>query len=821
MDAPSAGLTEPAQPGGPADTTDPEPPPIQVWPGTPYPLGATYDGAGTNFSLFSEVANAVDLCLIESDGTERRIRLEEVDGYCWHCYLPNVGPGQFYGFRVHGPYDPPAGLRCDPSKLLLDPYGKAFHGDFDGDASLFSYPLPDRHDGVGVPSEPGESIEATSDGPSTPATETGPPRGNAEPGDGYAPTKDAADTGGAPALSDGTPDEATGARTSSTETSPEAMAEPAPATDEPADPALPQLNSLGHTMLSVVINPYFDWQNDHSPGHPYHQTIIYEAHVKGMTATHPDVPAQLRGTYAGLCHPAIIDHLKELGVTAIELMPVHQFMQDTVLRDQGLRNYWGYNTFGFLAPHIEYASNPDRPASAVTEFKAMVREFHKAGIEVILDVVYNHTAEGNHMGPTISFRGIDNRAYYRVVEDNREMYMDYTGTGNSLNARHPHTLQLIMDSLRYWILEMHVDGFRFDLASTLARELHDVDRLSAFFDIVQQDPVISQVKLIAEPWDIGEGGYQVGNFPPQWTEWNGKYRDTVRDYWRGEPATLGEFASRLTGSSDLYEATGRRPLASINFVTAHDGFTLRDLVSYNEKHNEANGEGNRDGESHNRSWNCGVEGPTDDPDILELRARQQRNVLATLFLSQGTPMLAHGDEIGRTQHGNNTVYCKDSPLAWMDWSLAEKNCDLLSFTRKAIALRTKHPVLRRRRFFAGVPIRWGDQTLDIAWLTPAGQEMTTDDWHSGFGKSLAVFLNGDGIGETDTRGNKITDDSFFICFNAHHDTIDFHLPPSRYGLNWEGVLDSAHATGDTSAVGCAEEPLPVRGRSVLVLRKTA
>ena len=896
MDAPSAGLTDPARPGEPADSAAPEPPPIQVWPGTPYPLGATYDGAGTNFSLFSEVATAVDLCLVDGDGNERRIRLEEVDGYCWHCYLPNVGPGQFYGFRVHGPYDPPAGLRCDPSKLLLDPYGKAFHGDFDGDASLFSYRLPERPEfddaaepvdadqsspdaviswipesgqapdtpGADVATAPSGAGEVVSpgagDGTVDPAcpdaggvesaekVSTDPvgagPGGavevsavgddtGAKPGDGAS-----VDEGGTPAAGTAVSTEAfstdatdvppatdaaaeSGVTAAEDATAADAPEEPAAGAGDAGNPAMPQLNSLGHTMLSVVINPYFDWQNDHAPGHPYHQTIIYEAHVKGMTATHPDIPEELRGTYAGLCHPAIIDHLKELGITAIELMPVHQFMQDTVLRDQGLRNYWGYNTFGFLAPHIEYASDPDRPASAVTEFKAMVREFHKAGIEVILDVVYNHTAEGNHMGPTINFRGIDNRAYYRLVDDNREMYMDYTGTGNSLNARHPHTLQLIMDSLRYWILEMHVDGFRFDLASTLARELHDVDRLSAFFDIVQQDPVISQVKLIAEPWDIGEGGYQVGNFPPQWTEWNGKYRDTVRDYWRGEPATLGEFASRLTGSSDLYEATGRRPLASINFVTAHDGFTLRDLVSYNEKHNEANGEGNRDGESHNRSWNCGAEGPTDDPDILELRGRQQRNILATLFLSQGTPMLAHGDEIGRTQHGNNNVYCQDSPLAWMDWSLAEKNCDLLTFTRKAIALRTKHPVLRRRRFFAGVPIRWGDQRLDIAWLTPAGQEMTTDDWHSGFGKSLSVFLNGDGIGETDTRGRKITDDSFFICFNAHHDTIDFHLPPSWYGLNWEGVLDSAHPTGDTSVTASAEQPLPVRGRSVLVLRKTA
>ncbi|MDH3025083.1 glycogen debranching protein GlgX [Gordonia alkanivorans] len=771
---------------------EPEPAPIPVWPGTPYPLGATYDGAGTNFSLFSEVAEAVELCLIDRDGKERRIRLEEVDGYCWHCYLPNVVPGQFYGFRVHGPYDPSRGLRCDPSKLLLDPYGKAFHGDFDGDASLFSYPLPTPDDAEGPPEDPTEEPVADAD-----ASEV-----------------DAAEDEAAPEATDGEVAEAT----DDAET---VELEPLPENPPAPEYPMPGLDSLGHTMVSVVINPYFDWQNDRSPNRPYHQTVIYEAHVKGMTATHPGVPENLRGTYAGLCHPVIIDHLKSLGVTAIELMPVHQFMQDFTLRDQGLRNYWGYNTFGFLAPHIEYSSTPDQPASAVTEFKAMVREFHNAGIEVILDVVYNHTAEGNHLGPTVCFRGIDNAAYYRLVDGEPEMYMDYTGTGNSLNGRHPHTLQLIMDSLRYWILEMHVDGFRFDLASTLARELHDVDRLSAFFDLVQQDPVVSQVKLIAEPWDIGEGGYQVGNFPPLWTEWNGKYRDTVRDYWRGEPSTLGEFASRLTGSSDLYAATGRRPLASINFVIAHDGFTLRDLVSYNEKHNMANGEDNRDGESHNRSWNCGVEGPTDDPEINALRARQQRNILATLFLSQGTPMLAHGDEIGRTQQGNNNVYCQDSELSWVDWSLAEENADLLEFTRKAIALRTAHPVFRRRRFFGGKPIRWGDQSLDIAWLTPAGVEMTSADWDSGFGKSLAVFLNGKGLGEKDERGEWVVDDSFFICFNAHYEPIDFHLPPEQYGLEWVGELDTTHPTGDSDLTAACRDSVTVGGRSVLVLRKTS
>ncbi|MDL9937443.1 glycogen debranching protein GlgX [Gordonia sp. ABSL1-1] len=802
--------------------------PIPVWPGTPYPLGATYDGVGTNFSLFSEVAEAVELCLIDADGGERRIRLDEVDGYCWHCYLPNVGPGQFYGFRVHGPYDPDQGLRCDPSKLLLDPYGKAFYGDFDGAPSLFSYPLPDpdapEPDAPeGVESNPVEPDNAGHEQSDPTITPSGTPGGTV-PATGSDDRVLAADD----EVDSATPDSGEPAA----QTAADAPAEPddhddpdvppSETQDPPPSPAeaMPRLDSLGHTMVSVVINPYFDWQNDRSPNRPYHQTVIYEAHVKGMTATHPDVPEALRGTYAGLCHPAIIDHLTSLGVTAIELMPVHQFMQDFVLRDQGLRNYWGYNTFGFLAPHVEYASNPDQPASAVTEFKAMVRAFHDAGIEVILDVVYNHTAEGNHLGPTVCFRGIDNTAYYRVVDGDPAMYMDYTGTGNSLNGRHPHTLQLIMDSLRYWVLEMHVDGFRFDLASTLARELHDVDRLSAFFDLVQQDPVVSQVKLIAEPWDIGEGGYQVGNFPPLWTEWNGKYRDTVRDYWRGEPSTLGEFASRLTGSSDLYEATGRRPLASINFVTAHDGFTLRDLVSYNEKHNEANGEGNRDGESHNRSWNCGVEGPTDDPDILELRARQQRNILATLFLSQGTPMISHGDEIGRTQLGNNNVYCQDSELAWMDWELAAKNNDLLEFTRRAIALRTAHPVFRRRRFFAGKPIRWGSDALDIVWLTPTGDQMTNADWDSGFGKSLAVFLNGAGIAEKNERGEPIVDDSFMICFNAHYEDLDFTMPATALAPEWTGVLSTTHPTGESDTLSVRSgSTVTIGGRSLLVLRK--
>jgi isoamylase len=713
---------------------DPAAPLPTVWPGASYPLGATYDGAGTNFSLFSEVADKVELCLIERNGSEERIRLDEVDGFVWHAYLPTVTPGQRYGFRVYGPWDPAAGQRCDPSKLLLDPYGKSFTGDFDFGPALFSYDMKAGDDAA-----------------------SGPPAG---------------------------------------------------------------IDSLGCTMTSVVINPFFDWGSDRSPNTPYHETIIYEAHVKGMTQRHPGVPEGLRGTYAGLAHPVVIEHLQSLNVTAIELMPVHQFMHDHRLLELGLRNYWGYNTFGFFAPHNQYASM-QHAGGAVAEFKSMVRSFHQAGIEVILDVVYNHTAEGNQLGPTINFRGIDNAAYYRLVDEDLRYYKDYTGTGNSLNARHPHTLQLIMDSLRYWVLDMHVDGFRFDLAATLARELHEVDRLSAFFDLIQQDPVVSQVKLIAEPWDIGEGGYQVGNFPGLWTEWNGKYRDTVRDYWRGEPATLGEFASRLTGSSDLYEATGRRPGASINFVTAHDGFTLHDLVSYNEKHNEANGEGNRDGESHNRSWNCGVEGPTDDPKILALRHRQMRNFWVTLMLSQGTPMVAHGDEMGRTQQGNNNVYCQDSELSWVDWSLVETNADLIEFASKVTKLRKDHPVFRRRRFFEGHPIRTGNQLRDIAWLSPEGGEMTPEDWNAEFGKSIAVFLNGEAIPEPDARGERILDDSFLLCFNGHDGVMDFVIPQGVYGKQWTAELDTTDSDGTTDMVVDAGEKISLPGRTVLVLRKTA
>lgn len=699
----------------------------QVWPGEPYPLGSTYDGAGTNFALFSDVAEKVELCLISAEGEETRIALEEVDAHIWHCYIPSIMPGQRYAYRVHGPFDPANGKRCDPNKLLVDPYAKAFDGEFDGHPSLFNYDIHDH------------SKRNTED-------------------------------------------------------------------------------SLGHTMTSVVINPFFDWGADRAPRTPYNETVIYEAHVKGMTMTHPDIPEKLRGTYAGLAHPAIIDYLKDLGVTAIELMPVHQFLQDDHLREKGLSNYWGYNTFGFLAPHQDYSAS-QKPGGAVSEFKGMVRAFHDAGIEVILDVVYNHTAEGNHMGPTICFRGIDNEAYYRLVEGDRQHYMDYTGTGNSLNVRHPHSLQLIMDSLRYWVSEMHVDGFRFDLASTLAREFHDVDRLSAFFDLVQQDPIVSQVKLIAEPWDVGEGGYQVGNFPPQWTEWNGKYRDTIRDFWRGEPSTLGEFASRITGSSDLYANNDRRPTASINFVTAHDGFTLNDLVSYNEKHNMANGEDNRDGESHNRSWNCGVEGPTDDERILSLRSRQHRNFLTTLLLSQGTPMISHGDEMGRGQKGNNNVYCQDNRLSWVDWNQTRTNSELVEYTQFLTELRAEHPVFRRRRFLRGGPLGAETDDRDIAWLTYEGRVMTTDDWNFDFGKSLMVWLNGDAITEPDRRGHRIEDDSFLLCFNAHHEDIMFQIPGTEYAHSWEVIIDTAEITGRPTRERIVEPEgeLRVPARSTIVL----
>ncbi|OAN37008.1 glycogen debranching protein GlgX [Mycolicibacterium iranicum] len=703
-------------------------PVLEVWPGKAYPLGATYDGYGTNFALFSEAAEKVELCLFDADGEQTAcIALPEVDGFVWHGFIPNIEPGQRYGYRVHGPYDPANGMRCNSNKLLLDPYSKAIDGTFDWNQSLFSYNFGD----------------------------------------------------------------------------------PDSRNDDDSAASMPK---------SVVINPYFDWGVDRPPSHEYADTVIYESHVKGLTQTHPDIPEQIRGTYAAVAHPAIIEHLTSLGVNAIELMPVHHFANDSTLIDKGLSNYWGYNTIGFFAPDAKYSSNPN-PGGQVQEFKAMVRALHEANIEVILDVVYNHTAEGNHMGPTLSMRGIDNAAYYHLVDDDKRYYMDYTGTGNSLNVSHPHTLQLLMDSLRYWVTEMHVDGFRFDLASTLAREFYEVDRLATFFELVQQDPTVSQVKLIAEPWDVGPGGYQVGNFPPQWTEWNGKYRDTVRDFWRGEPATLDEFAYRLTGSADLYEHTARRPVASINFVVAHDGFTLRDLVSYNEKHNEANGEDNNDGESHNRSWNCGVEGPTDDPEILALRGQQERNFLTTLLLSQGVPMLCHGDELGRTQGGNNNGYCQDNEITWIDWDNVDT--ELLEFTRTVSQLRAQHPVFRRRRFFNGKPVgRRGQEGLpDIAWFTPDGAEMTGEDWGSGFAKSVGVFLNGHGIPDMDARGQRVVDDSFLLFFNAHHEPIDFTLPPTEFGKNWQPVVYSvAGAVMEGSRPLAAGAQLTVEARAVMVLQ---
>jgi glycogen operon protein len=697
---------------------------METWPGSAYPLGATFDGSGTNFALFTESAERVELCLFDDDEQETRVDLQEVDAYVWHAYLPQVQPGQRYGFRVHGAYEPEKGLRSNPSKLLLDPYAKATCGTYDWHPSLFSYEF-DR------------------------------------------------------------PDERN---------------------DEDSAP---------HAMKSVVVNPYFDWNNDRPLRIPYSQSVIYEAHVKGLTQLHPAIPEEQRGTYSALAHPAMIEHLQRIGATAVELMPVHQFVHDSVLVERGLRNYWGYNTIGFFAPHNGYASAGDR-GQQVQEFKAMVRTLHEAGIEVILDVVYNHTAEGNHLGPTLSFRGIDNGAYYRLVDDDPQYYMDYTGTGNSLNVRHPHALQLIMDSLRYWVLEMHVDGFRFDLAATLAREFYEVDRLSAFFELVQQDPVVSQVKLIAEPWDVGPGGYQVGNFPPQWTEWNGKYRDTVRDFWRGEPATLGEFASRLTGSADLYEHNGRRPVASVNFVTAHDGFTLNDLVSYNEKHNDANGEDNNDGESHNRSWNCGVEGPTDDPAVLELRSKQQRNFLATLLLSQGVPMILHGDELGRTQNGNNNGYAQDSELTWVHWDRADE--PLIEFVATVSRLRREHPTFRRRQFFDGHPVRReeGAPLPDIVWLTTEGAEMQPEDWEAGFGRVIAVYLNGEGIHGRDARGQQIRDEHFVLYFNAHDETVDCTLPSARFGASWRVLLDTAGANeADTELP--ASGTLPLRAKSLVVL----
>ena len=672
-----------------------------------YPLGASYDGAGVNFALFSQVAQKVELCLFDEEDRETRVEMTEQNSYVWHNYLPGIQPGQRYGYRVYGPYDPAKGLRCNPNKLLLDPYAKAIEGDIDGDESLYSYWFK-------------------------------------------------------------SPEDVTSMNT---------------------------LDSAPHTMKSAVVNPYFDWGNDQHPNISYHDSVIYEAHVRGMTNLNLDVPPDIRGTYAGLAYPSVIEYLRKLGVTAIELMPIHQFVNDSFLQEKGLSNYWGYNTIGFFAPHNAYSSSGQR-GEQVNEFKSMVKAYHRAGMEVILDVVYNHTAEGNNLGPTLSFKGIDNGAYYRLVDNDRRHYFDTTGTGNSLLMRSPHALQLITDSLRYWVTEMHVDGFRFDLAATLARQFQEVDKLSAFFDIVEQDPVISRVKLIAEPWDLGSGGYQVGGFPSSWSEWNGRYRDCVRDFWRSQPSTLPEFASRLMGSSDLYQMNGRRPVASVNFITAHDGFTMNDLVSYNEKHNDANGEGNRDGESNNRSWNCGVEGPTTIKDVNDLRQQQMRNMFATLLCSQGIPMICGGDEVARTQQGNNNAYCQDNAISWTNWDLDDSQKDLLEFVSKLIHLRLEHPVLHRRRFFTGrEPGDPDDKIPQVEWMDHTGSIMDMEDWSNTHAFSVMIYLNGSDIPEADWYGNQMVDNNFILIFNAHYEPIMFTLPDERYGKKWRLVVDTHNPKG--------------------------
>ena len=672
-----------------------------------YPLGASYDGAGVNFALYSQVAQKVELCLFDEHDVETRIEMTERNSYVWHNYIPGLHPGQRYGYRVYGPYDPMHGLRCNPNKLLLDPYAKAIEGNIDGDESLFSYWF--------------KSPDDTS--------------------------------------------------------------------------AMNDLDSAAHTMKSAVINPYFDWGNDQHPYISYHDSVIYEAHVRGMTNLNMDVPPDIRGTYAGLAYPSVIEYLKKLGITAIELMPIHQFVNDSFLQEKALSNYWGYNTIGFFAPHNAYSSSGQR-GEQVNEFKSMVKAYHRAGMEVILDVVYNHTAEGNNLGPTLSFKGIDNGAYYRLVDNDRRHYFDTTGTGNSLLMRSPHALQLITDSLRYWVTEMHVDGFRFDLAATLARQFQEVDKLSAFFDIVEQDPVISRVKLIAEPWDLGSGGYQVGGFPSSWSEWNGRYRDCVRDFWRSQPSTLPEFASRLMGSSDLYQMNGRRPVASVNFITAHDGFTMNDLVSYNEKHNDANGEGNRDGESNNRSWNCGVEGPTTIKDVNDLRQQQMRNMFATLLCSQGIPMICGGDEVARTQQGNNNAYCQDNAISWTNWDLDDSQKDLLEFVSKLIHLRLEHPVLHRRRFFTGrEPGDPDDKIPQVEWMDHTGSIMDMEDWSNTHAFSVMIYLNGSDIPEADWYGNQMVDNNFILIFNAHYEPIMFTLPDERYGKKWRLVVDTHNPKG--------------------------
>ena len=693
-----------------------------------YPLGASYDGAGVNFALYSQVAQKVELCLFDEHDAETRIEMTEQNSYVWHNYIPGLQPGQRYGYRVYGPYDPMHGLRCNPNKLLLDPYAKAIEGNIDGDESLFSYWF--------------KSPDDTS--------------------------------------------------------------------------AMNDLDSAAHTMKSAVINPYFDWGNDQHPYISYHDSVIYEAHVRGMTNLNMDVPPDIRGTYAGLAYPSVIEYLKKLGVTAIELMPIHQFVNDSFLQEKGLSNYWGYNTIGFFAPHNAYSSSGER-GEQVNEFKSMVKAYHHAGMEVILDVVYNHTAEGNHMGPTLSFKGIDNASYYRLVEGDQQHYFDTTGTGNSLLMRSPHALQLITDSLRYWVTEMHVDGFRFDLAATLARQFQEVDKLSAFFDIVEQDPIISRVKLIAEPWDLGSGGYQVGGFPSSWSEWNGRYRDTVRDFWRSQPSTLPEFASRLMGSSDLYQVNGRRPVASVNFITAHDGFTMNDLVSYNEKHNEANGEGNRDGESNNRSWNCGVEGPTNIPDVNDLRQRQMRNMFATLLFSQGIPMICGGDEVARTQQGNNNAYCQDNEISWTNWHLDKGRKELLAFVSKLIHLRLDHPVLHRRRFFTGrEPGDDSNMIPQVEWFDHTGSIMDMDDWQNTHAFSMMIYLNGSDIPEVDWYGNRMVDNDFILIFNAHYEPIMFTLPDERYGRKWQLVVDT-HNPNEPALCYEAGFLITAQSRSFLML----
>ena len=693
----------------------------EVWPGSADPLGATWDGSGTSFAVFSEHAERVELCLFDSDGLETRYKLPRITAFVHHGYLPGIGPGQRYGFRAHGPWDPQAGHRFNPAKLLLDPYAKAIEGEVVFDRAVYDH-----------------------------------------------------------------------------------LAE-APDHPDPTD-------SAPFVPRSVVVSPYFDWGQDRRPKRQRRDTVLYEAHVKGLTISHPEVPEELRGTYAGMAHPAIIDHLKSLGVTAIELMPVHQHLEEQFLADLGLTNYWGYASIGYFAPHNAYSAW-GQSGEQVQEFKHMVRALHQGGIEVILDVVYNHTCEGNSLGPTFCHKGLDNTSYYRVSPENGRNYVDYTGTGNTLNVSQPDVLQLIMDSLRYWVEEMHVDGFRFDLASALARDAHHVDQFAAFFDIIHQDPVLRRVKLIAEPWDVGEGGYQVGRFPALWSEWNGRYRDTIRDFWRGEPGTLGDFASRFTGSSDLYEPNGRRPSASINFITAHDGFTLADLVSYNERHNEANGEQNRDGESHNRSWNSGAEGPTDDEEVNEVRRRRQRALLSTLVLSQGVPMLLAGDEFGRTQHGNNNAYCQDSETSWIDWGSVDE--DLFDFTKRLIRLRREHPVFRRRGFFQGVAILGGD-VADICWFTPQGAAMTQEHWERPLSTGLAVFLNGDQLPSQGSRGEAITDASFLVLFNAADQPQRFSVPPELADRWWRIEFDSAAPkTPDRPVVGSVTAP----AWSVVVLRE--